>query len=155
MKDGDVEIETPRRVRKQTKGEDCTKLTVTCTAHSFKELDRELLVIDKTEKIGSETFGKCFKGKYRNQYQVVVKEIKVKDSSKREIERAKQEVLNKASVLADLKDHPRIPHLFGVCSLQAPFYLVLQHFRLRTAVLPSRRLQQQALLQTLASAQKF
>ena len=58
---------------------------------------------------------------------MVVKEIKVKDSSKREIERAKQEVLNEASVLADLGDHPGIPHLFGVCSLQAPFYLVLQH----------------------------
>ena len=42
IKDGDVEIETPRKVRKQTKGEDRTKLTITRTAHSFKELDRGL-----------------------------------------------------------------------------------------------------------------
>ena len=131
MKDRDEEIKTPRKVRKPTKGENRTKLTVTRTetnkAHNFKELDKDLLVIDETEKIGSRTFGRCFTAIYRNQYRVVVKEIKVKDSSKREIERAKREVLNEASVLADLGDHPGIHHLFGVCSLQAPFYLVLQH----------------------------
>ena len=35
---------------------------------------------------------------------MVVNEIKVKDSSKREIEWAKQEVLNEVSVVADLGD---------------------------------------------------
>lgn len=131
MKDRDEEIKTPRKVRKPTKGGDRTKLTVTRTetnkAHNFKELDKDLLTIDETEKIGSGTFGRCFTAIYRNQYRVVVKEMKLKDSSKREIERAKQEVLNEASVLADLGDHPGIPHLFGVCSIQAPFCLVLQH----------------------------
>ena len=84
------------------------------------------MTIDETEKIGSGTFGRCFTAMYRNQYRVVVKEIKVRDSSKKEIERAKQEVLHEASVLANLGDHPGIPHLFGVCSLHAPFYLVLE-----------------------------
>ena len=78
--------------------------------HNFKELDRELLAIDWTEDIGTGTFGRCFTTIYWNNYQVVVKEIKVKDSSKGEIEQAKQEVLNEASVIADLGDHPGIPH---------------------------------------------
>ena len=56
---------------------------------------------------------------------VVVREIKVRDSSKKESERAKQDVYE-VSVLAHLGDHPRIPHLFGVCSLHVPFYLVLE-----------------------------
>lgn len=80
----------------------------------------------RLKKIDSGTFGRCFTATYRNQYCVVVKEIKIRDSSKREIERANQEVLNEASTLADLGDHPGIPHLFGVCSIQAPFYLFLQ-----------------------------
>ena len=57
---------------------------------------------------------------------MVEKEIKVRGSSKKETERARQEVIHEASVLADLGDHPGIPHLFGVCSLCTPFYLVLE-----------------------------
>lgn len=53
--------------------------------------------------------------------------MKVRDSSRKEIERAKKEVMHEATVLSELRDHPGIPHLFGVCSEQAPFYLVLQH----------------------------
>ena len=64
---------------------------------------------------------------YRNNFHVVVKVMKARDSSNKELERAKQEVLHEASVLSDLGDHPGLPHLFGVCSEQPPFYLVLQH----------------------------
>ena len=35
-------------------------------------------------------------------------------------------MIHEATVLSELGDHPGIPHLFGVCSEQAPFYLVLQ-----------------------------
>ena len=125
----DEEVTTRSKVAKPTKGEDHTKLAAapqTTRTHNFKELDRDLLKIDETGKIGSGTFGRCFTAMYRNQYRVVVKEMKVRDSSKKETERAKQEVFHEASVLADLGDHPGIPHLFGVCSLRAPFYLVLE-----------------------------
>ena len=84
------------------------------------------MTIDEANKIGSGTFGRCFTSTYHNQYHVVVREIKVRDSSKKESERAKQDVVYEASVLAHLGDHPRIPHLFGVCSLHVPFYLVLE-----------------------------
>ena len=123
------EVKMPRKVPKRTNEENRTTLSVprmVKKSHNFKELDRDLFVVDETEKIGSGAFGRCFTAIYRNEYRVVVKEMKVKDSSKREIERAKQEVLNEASVLADLGDHPGIPHLFGVCSMQLPYYLVLQ-----------------------------
>ena len=124
----DDEVKTRSKVPKPTKGEDHTKLTAprTSKTHNFKELDRDLLNIDEANKIGSGTFGRCFTATYRNQYRVVVKEIKVRDSSKKESERAKQEVVHEAYVLADLRDHPGIPHLFGVCLLHAPFYLVLE-----------------------------
>ena len=82
--------------------------------------------VEATETIGSEIFGKCFLAIYRSEYCVVVKEIKTKDSTKKELERAKHEVIHEATVLSKLGDHPGIPHLFGVCSDKAPFYLVLR-----------------------------
>ena len=51
----------------------------------------------------------------------------MKDTTKEELERAKREVIIEATVLSELRDHPGIPHLFGVCSEEAPFYLVLQY----------------------------
>lgn len=98
----------------------------TTGAPRFKEFNRELLAVDATETIGSGTFGKCFSAIYRREYLVVVKEIKTKDSTKKELERAKHEVIHEATVLSELGDHPGIPHLFGVCSDKAPCYLVLQ-----------------------------
>ena len=110
----DEELKTRSKVPKPTKGEDDTKLTAPCATkrHNFKELDRELLNIDEGGKIGSGTFGRCFTGMYCNQYRVVVKEMKVWDSSKKESEHAKQE----ASVLVDLGDHPGLP-IYLVCIL--------------------------------------
>lgn len=140
-------------------GEDRTKLTVPRTVdhptnktHNFKELDRELLAIDWTEDIGTGTFGRCFTTIYRNKYQVVVKEIKVKDSSKGDIEQAKQEVLNEALVIADLVETtPESPIYLVYVPYKRPFIWFCNTWRLRAAVLPSRRLQQQALLRMLLS----
>ena len=94
--------------------------------HSFKELDRDLLVIDESEVVGSGTFGSCFSAVYRGNFRVIVKAMNTRDSSSKEMERAKQEVVHEAEVIANLGDHPSIPHLFGVCIDRAPFYLVLQ-----------------------------
>lgn len=98
----------------------------TTGAPRFKKLNRELLPIKATETIGSGTFGKCFSAIYCSEYRVIVKEIKTKDSTKKELDRAKHEVIHEATTLSELGDHPGIPHLFGVCSDKAPFYLVLQ-----------------------------
>ena len=94
--------------------------------HPFKEIDRDLLVIDESKVVGSGTFGSCFSAVYRGNFGVIVKVMHTKDSSSKEMERAKQEVLHEAQVIANLGDHPSIPHLFGVCIDRAPFYLVLQ-----------------------------
>ena len=113
----------------QQKAQDASHLPSQCTPYSrkFKELNRELLAVDGTESVGSGTFGKCFTAVYRRDFRVIVKEIKMKERTREEIGRAKREVLHEASVLSELGDHPGLPHLFGVCSEKAPFYLVLQH----------------------------
>ena len=86
---------------------------------------------------------------------MVVKEIKVNDSSKREIERAKQEVLNEVLIESDLGDHPGIPHLVGACSLQAPFYLVLQHLAVEGYSITPSKAAATAVLPMLLIAPKF
>jgi len=117
-------VELPDKGHKEGRHRECTQSTA--GAPRFKELNRKLLAIEGTEIIGSGTFGKCFSAIYRGEYRVVVKEIKTKDSTRKELERAKHEVIHEATVLSEIGDHPGIPHLFGVCSEQAPFYLVLQ-----------------------------
>ena len=91
-------------------------------APAFKEINRALLKVDKTPKIGSGTFGNCYIALYRNEFRVVAKEIKRMESSKQ----TKEEVLREAAAIASIGDHWGIPHLFGVCTEQAPHYLVLQ-----------------------------
>lgn len=120
------EAKTPQKVRKPTKGEDHTKLTVPRTAtnktQSFKELEIcELLT--RLKKLAQGHLEGVLMPFTATNTVYTVKEIKIIDLSKRKIERAKQEVLSEALVLADLGDHPGIPHFFGVCSIQAPFYL--------------------------------
>ena len=44
------------------------------------------------------------------------------------LEQAKREALHEAMVISQLGDHHGIPHLFGVCTDKAPFYLVLQFY---------------------------
>ena len=91
-------------------------------APAFKEINRALLKVDKTPKNGSGSFGNCYIALYRNEFRVVVKELKGKDSSNQ----TKEEVLREAAAITGIGDHWGIPHLFGVCTEQAPRYLVLQ-----------------------------
>ena len=48
----------------------------------FKKLKRKLLSVDRTEAIGSGTFSRCFPTTYRQDYRVVVKKMKIKDSNR-------------------------------------------------------------------------
>jgi len=52
-----------------------------CCHPSFKELNRELLVVDEENEIGTWSFGTCYPGVYREEFNVLVKVIKPKDSS--------------------------------------------------------------------------
>lgn len=109
-----------KRMRAENRTEETKK------PHPFKEVDRELLTIDESSVVRSGTFGYCFSAVYRSNFSVLVKVMKTKDSSSKEMERARKEIIHEAEVIANLGDHPGIPHLFGVCIDKAPFYLVLQ-----------------------------
>jgi len=92
-----------------------------CRNPGCKELNRELMVVDEENEIGTGSFGRCYPGIYRDEFNVLVKVIKAKYSSFTERERAKREIIHEATVISRVGDHPRIPHLFGVCSEQSPF----------------------------------
>jgi hypothetical protein len=97
------------------------------TSRPFKEINRRLIVQHAVGKIGSAgTFGNCYLGVYRGEFKVVVKEIKQVSNSVRENEKAKQEVIHEASALSLLGDHVGLPHLFGVCTDESPYCLILQ-----------------------------
>ena len=88
----------------------------------LKEINQSLLTLDDTGK-----FGVCFSGTYRNEINVVVKEIKTKDSSHKELEQAIKGVQHEVAAMTAIGDHQGLPYLFGVCMEQPPFYLVLQY----------------------------
>ena len=50
-------------------------------ALAFKEINRSLLKVDKSQKIGNGTFGNCYIALYRNEYRVVAKEMKIQSTS--------------------------------------------------------------------------
>ena len=82
--------------------------------------------MDEENEIGAGSFGRCYPGHYREEFNILVKVINAKDSSFAERERAKHEVIYEVTVILRVGDHPRIPYLFGVCSEQSPVCLVLQ-----------------------------
>ena len=91
-------------------------------ALAFKEINRSLLKVDKSQKIGNGTFGNCYIALYRNEYRVVAKEMKIIESPKK----TREEVWREASAITGIGDHWGIPLLFGVFTDRVPFYLVLQ-----------------------------
>ena len=52
-------------------------------ALAFKEINRSLLKVDKSQKIGNGTFGNCYVPLYGNEYRVVAKEMKIIETSKK------------------------------------------------------------------------
>ena len=81
-------------------------------ALSFKEINRSLLKVDKSQKIGNGTFWNCYIDLYRNEYRVVAKEMKIIESPKK----TREEVWREASAVTGIGDHWVIPLLFGVCT---------------------------------------
>ena len=86
-------------------------------ALAFNEITRSLLKVDKSQKIGNGTFGNCYIALYRNEYRVVVKEMKIIESP----EKTREEVWREASAITGIGDHWGIPLVFGVCTDRAPF----------------------------------
>ena len=97
-------------------------------ALAFKEINKSLLKVHKSQKIGNGPFGNCQIALYRNEYRVVAKEMKIIESPKK----TREEVWREASAITGIGDHWGIPLLFGVCTDRAPFYLVLQFHALRS-----------------------
>ena len=58
----------------------------------------------------------------------VVIEMKMRNESRKEIERCKREVLHEAEVINSLGDHPNLPFLFGVCTEKELISLLLQFY---------------------------
>ena len=86
-------------------------------ALAFKEINRSLLKVEKSQKIGNGTFGNCYIALYRNEYRVVAKEMKIIESPKK----TREEVWQEASAITGIGDHWGISLLFGVSTDRAPF----------------------------------
>ena len=93
--------------------------------HKMREVNPDLISRLSDQPLGSGSYGTCFLATYRG-ISVAVKEIKQRDDSPKEKERARREVVHEANVLHQLGDHPGLPLLFGVCSLHHPFKLIIQ-----------------------------
>lgn len=114
--------------RKDVGGTSASSKRIDRAVHN--EIDRSLLKVDKTTKIGSGTFGNCYLAVYRNDFTVVVKEIT--SGMTNSPQQAREEVLREAAAITGIGDHWGIPHLFGVCTRQAPYCLVLQYHALHS-----------------------
>jgi len=94
-----------------------------------KEIN-ETHIVKTTKYLGSGTFGICYLAFYRGMT-VVVKELKSLKNSKTATDdaaakRTKEELLYEADIIRKLGDHPGLPLLFGVCSRNQPYKLILQ-----------------------------
>ena len=83
------------------------------------EINRSLLKVDKSQKIGNETFGNCYIALYRNEYHVVAKDMKIIESPKK----TREEVWQDVSAITGIGDQWGITLLFGVSTDGATFYL--------------------------------
>ena len=54
---------------------------------------------------------------------MIIKEIKMKERTREEIERAKREALHEPSVLSELGDHPGLPIYLAFALKKLPFTL--------------------------------
>lgn len=114
--------------RKDVGGTSASSKRIDRAVHN--EIDTSLLKVDKTKKIGSGTFGNCYLAVYRNDFTVVVKEIK--SGMTNSPQQAREEVLREAAAITGIGDHWGIPHLFGVCTRQVRYYLVLPYHALHS-----------------------
>ncbi|KAK3741668.1 hypothetical protein QZH41_016248 [Actinostola sp. cb2023] len=108
-------------------------LSSSLTRQQFGDIDIPSVMrsaITKKDIKGSGTFGICYLAFYRGMT-VVVKELKSLKNSKTATDdaaakRTKEELLYEADIIRKLGDHPGLPLLFGVCSRNQPYKLILQ-----------------------------
>lgn len=96
--------------------------------HALKEISPEQITT-KSVHLGSGSYGSCYLGVYRGM-DVVVKELRVQqfqhESHEDAAERTVNELIYEARILNKLGDHPGLPLLFGVCSKERPYRLIMQ-----------------------------
>ena len=90
--------------------------------------------VEATETIGSGTFGKCFSAIYRSEYRVVVKEIKTKDSTKKELERAKHEVIHGPQYYGNSEITPKYLIYLGFVPIKRLFIWFFDNMLLKAVV---------------------
>ena len=82
-----------------------------------------------TNLLGSGSYGCCYPASYRGM-EVVSKNFMVKasrgETPGQAEDRVRQELIYEARIIRKLGDHPGVPFLFGVCSEQAPFRIIMQ-----------------------------
>lgn len=119
-KKGAMACSPERETQVHTKSKTAAKIKVA----AIPEINPDLLTAQPCSGVGCGTFGECYLATYRAQYSVLVKELKM--GEKPNAERTKQELFREAHVLMSLGDHERLPHLFGICSGNSPYRLILQ-----------------------------
>ena len=98
-------------------------------ALAFKEINRSLLKVDKSQNLETEPSG-TVTSPYTamNTALLLSKEMKIIESPKK----TREEVWREASAVTGIGDQWGIPLLLGVSTDRAPFYLVLQFHTLRS-----------------------
>ena len=96
--------------------------------HCLKEISPEQITTTSIH-LGSGSYGSCYLGVYRG-LDVVVKELRVqqfkRESNEDAEERTVNELIYEARILNKLGDHPGLPLVFGVCSKDRPYRLIMQ-----------------------------
>lgn len=94
----------------------------------LKEINPFHVTVNATH-VGTGSYGSCYLGSYRG-LDVVVKQLKVKqlkgETPKEAQRRVKEELRYEARIINRLGDHPGLPLLFGICSVNAPYRLIIQ-----------------------------
>lgn len=79
--------------------------------------------------LGTGSYGSCYLALYRGM-NVVIKNLKVRavsgETQKDAEQRVREELKYEARIINKLGDHPGLPLLYGICSEQPPYRLVMQ-----------------------------
>lgn len=110
-------------------GLDC-RLTIPCPKSEglpdIWELNRKDLEIDRrASSLGSGFFSVVLKAKYKGKHIVAIKEIKQTERNELSQNQIKKIVREESEILKKLK-HDKIIKLYGVCTLEEPFYIVFE-----------------------------
>ena len=115
--------------RKRTANTDCEEVPQKATRlHGLKEIPASHVILTTTY-VASGSYGSCCLSIFRGM-NVVVKSLHIhkgKGENRLQVEnRVKQEHIYQACIVNKLSYHPCLSLLFGVCSEEPPFRLILQ-----------------------------